>query len=112
MRKQLQIIGLGIFTWVITLAWLEFNAVLMSPLMIGGVLVLAVALPAYSLGRHMGLRTIHFEVVRGLRSQLPQTRPVLVSRQLHANPTRPVASTRRQEQHSQSTQPLPMVAPH
>ncbi|HMQ50816.1 MAG TPA: hypothetical protein PKE64_00175 [Anaerolineae bacterium] len=112
MIKWLQIIGLGIFTWGVTLTWLESNVILMSPLTIGVVVVLVVALPAYSLGRHVGLKTTRFDVRQNLTPQLPQVTSTLVSMQLHTNPTRPITSTRLQGQHSQPTQPMPLVVPH
>ena len=106
--KCLQITGVGLLVWTITLVWLEFKLVLMSPLVIGVIAILAVALPAYNLGRYVGQ---HF------REPMKQAHPThLIKRasiaiaQHHSQPTHPMPIVGLQTQHSNPTQPMPVIA--
>ncbi|HRV90626.1 MAG TPA: hypothetical protein P5526_00520 [Anaerolineae bacterium] len=104
--KWLKIVGLGIALWGLGLVWLEFKFVLLSPVVLGMVAIVAIALPAYRLGQAVG-QYYSMASVKVVHPVKP-TSPIFV-RHHHSRPTHPMSVIQPQNSHSNPTRPMPVV---
>lgn len=104
--KWLKIVGLGIALWGMGLVWLEFKFVLLSPVVLGIVAIVAIALPAYRLGQAVGQRYSLAPVK--VSSPVQPTSPIF-ARHHHSRSTHPMAIIQPQKLHSNPTRPMPIV---
>ncbi|MCB0163007.1 MAG: hypothetical protein KDI79_02200 [Anaerolineae bacterium] len=104
--KWLKIVGLGIALWGLGLVWLEFKFVLLSPVVLGIVAFVAIALPAYRFGQAVGQRYSLAPVQAS--SSVQPTSPIF-ARHHHSRPTHPMPIMQPQKLHSNPTRPMPVV---
>lgn len=104
--KWLKIVGLGIALWGLGLVWLEFKFVLLSPVVLGIVAIVAIALPAYRFGQAVGQ---HYSLAAVTAPQPVQPSAPIYARHHHSRPTHPMAVIQSQNLHSNPTRPMPVI---
>lgn len=107
--KWLKIVGLGIALWAVGLVWLEFKFVLLSPVVLGIVAIIAIALPAYRLGQAMGQAYRPAPVKVSPPARVVQPALPIFARHHHSRPTHPMPVIQARNLHSNPTRPMPVV---
>jgi hypothetical protein len=130
MKRLLQVVGLGVIIWGVSLVWPLVNLVLTSRVADAIVVGLVVAVSAYFLGRSFTQPSTKREEGSGA-GQTPEARPTrpsapiiypfrrtprstrpipqLVAPDFHARVTRPVSAIVGRAHHSRITEPVPIV---
>lgn len=109
--KWIRILVVGLIIWSLSLAWLEIGDVLVSRLVFGVTAMMAIALPAYRIGRLIGHQDSRSQIKQMNFPQSFYSLSTVSVRSHHSRPTCPMPVAALRDLHSHPTRPMPVIGP-